>query len=878
MTNSPTAALSEAGVSIWLDDLSRERLVTGDLAAAHRREERRRRHHNPTIFAGALQERRVRTSTSRARRSGHHVDTAIFDITTDDVRPRPTSSARLRPHRRRRRPRVDRGRARPRSRRRRHHRPGEGRSGPRSTARTRMIKIPATVEGLEAITATTAARHQRERHPDLQPRPSPRRSSTRTSPDSRRPGPPASTSRRSTPSHRSSCRVSTPRSTTASTAIGTDEAIALKSKAGVANAQLAYERLRAGVRHRARHRTARRRRQRAAAAVGVDRCQGPDAARHPLRDRARRCRRRQHDAREDDARPRSTTASSPATPSPAHTPMPSAVLDALAAARRLVRRRDPARSRTRASRSSSSRGANCSRRVTRRTGGGAMSFRIAVSGAAADAVRRHRSGALVDDLVAMPASPLRTRRCGARRPKPSRRSVSAGPSPSPSHGRSSPRSTRCVTQLDADGVSHIVLARHGRVVTGSQRSSRAPRASTSPCWTPPSPARCSPRSATGSRRRLSSSRRSRARPSRPTASAVSTSRRSATPASTRRSASSSSPTPVRRSTTSARAAGYRVFNADPTVGGRYSALTAFGLVPSGLAGVDIAETPRRGRDDLRSRSRSTPPRTPASCSVRRSPRRRRCATSSPWWRTVRTSSASPTGQSSSIAGVHGQGRHRHPARRARQGRTRADGRPLRRAGRSTRRRRGRPRSSPHHDTGEIRVSGTLGAQLLVWEYATAVAGRLLGINPFDQPDVESAKIAARGLLDARPAPEPAAFVETASRFAERPRSSARRATSSRRSTCCSRSCQRTATSRCRHMSTGWRTPRSPRIRDRLAARSRSSGHVRLGSALPALDRSVPQGRSGRRRLPADHPVAGRRPRDPRSSLHLRPAHRGPGIG
>ena len=39
---------------------------------------------------------------------------------------------------------------------------------------------------------------------------------------------------------------------------------------------------------------------------------------------------------------------------------------------------------------------------------------------------------------------------------------------------------------------------------------------------------------------------------------------------------------------SARADGYRVFNADPSVGGRYSALTAFGLVPSGLAGVDIA--------------------------------------------------------------------------------------------------------------------------------------------------------------------------------------------------------------------------------------------------------------------------------------------------
>ncbi|MEP6817449.1 MAG: glucose-6-phosphate isomerase, partial [Marmoricola sp.] len=45
------------------------------------------------------------------------------------------------------------------------------------------------------------------------------------------------------------------------------------------------------------------------------------------------------------------------------------------------------------------------------------------------------------------------------------------------------------------------------------------------------------------------------------------------------------------------------------------------------------------------------------------------------------------------------------------------------------------------------VHATLGAQLLLWEYATAVAGRLIGINPFDQPDVESAKAAARDLLD-----------------------------------------------------------------------------------------------------------------------------------
>lgn len=40
----------------------------------------------------------------------------------------------------------------------------------------------------------------------------------------------------------------------------------------------------------------------------------------------------------------------------------------------------------------------------------------------------------------------------------------------------------------------------------------------------------------------------------------------------------------------------------------------------------------------------------------------------------------------------------------------------------------------------------LGAQVYLWEWATTVAGITLGINPFDQPDVESAKRAARAVL------------------------------------------------------------------------------------------------------------------------------------
>src|SRR5699024_2000703 len=54
--------------------------------------------------------------------------------------------------------------------------------------------------------------------------------------------------------------------------------------------------------------------------------------------------------------------------------------------------------------------------------------------------------------------------------------------------------------------------------------------------------------------------------------------------------------------------------------------------------------------------------------------------------------------------------------------------------------------TPTDAPSTVDVGGSLGAQFLLWEAATAVAGRILGINPFDQPDVESAKQAARDLM------------------------------------------------------------------------------------------------------------------------------------
>jgi hypothetical protein len=40
----------------------------------------------------------------------------------------------------------------------------------------------------------------------------------------------------------------------------------------------------------------------------------------------------------------------------------------------------------------------------------------------------------------------------------------------------------------------------------------------------------------------------------------------------------------------------------------------------------------------------------------------------------------------------------------------------------------------------------IGGQFFLWELATAIAGQRLGINPFDQPNVESAKVKAREMM------------------------------------------------------------------------------------------------------------------------------------
>ena len=54
-----------------------------------------------------------------------------------------------------------------------------------------------------------------------------------------------------------------------------------------------------------------------------------------------------------------------------------------------------------------------------------------------------------------------------------------------------------------------------------------------------------------------------------------------------------------------------------------------------------------------------------------------------------------------------------------------------------------------HPVITVPVAGEyeLGAEIFRWEFATAVAGAVLGVNPFDQPDVEAAKHAGREALE-----------------------------------------------------------------------------------------------------------------------------------
>ncbi|MET4052151.1 transaldolase [Frigoribacterium sp. PvP054] len=86
MTDSNTAQLSAAGVSIWLDDLSRERINAGGLQKLIAERNVVGVTTNPTIFASALAKGEAYDDqVALLAKTGVSVTDAVFEITTDDV-------------------------------------------------------------------------------------------------------------------------------------------------------------------------------------------------------------------------------------------------------------------------------------------------------------------------------------------------------------------------------------------------------------------------------------------------------------------------------------------------------------------------------------------------------------------------------------------------------------------------------------------------------------------------------------------------------------------------------------------------------------------------------------------------------------------------
>jgi len=228
----------------------------------------------------------------------------------------------------------------------------------------------------------------------------------------------------------------------------------------------------------------------------------------------------------------------------------------------------------------------------------------------------------------------------------------------------------------------------------------------------------------------------------------------------------------------ARAGGYRVVNADPFVGGRYSALTAFGLVPSGLAGVDLEQLLDEAEsvsDLLADDDEANPALRLGAVLAGTHPLRDKLVLVddgsgipgfADWAEQLIAESTGKNGVGVLPVVVQGDQDPEvlSPAADVTVARLVADvaGEDAAGADGDDNLAEGTVPTTPDLSRSEIQVSGSLGAQLLLWEVATSVAGRILGINPFDQPDVEAAKKAARSLLEATDAsPDPAAFIDGA---------------------------------------------------------------------------------------------------------------------
>jgi transaldolase/glucose-6-phosphate isomerase len=207
----------------------------------------------------------------------------------------------------------------------------------------------------------------------------------------------------------------------------------------------------------------------------------------------------------------------------------------------------------------------------------------------------------------------------------------------------------------------------------------------------------------------------------------------------------------------ARAEGFRhVMYGLPSIGGRYSALSDFGVVPAALMGLDVGRLLESARGMARACAAPAPDNPGAALGAVLGVLASR-------GRDKVTLVASP--------GIHDLGAWLEQLLAESTGKVGKGVIPVDRESPGPPEVYGRDRlfvylrlaSAP--DTGQDRAVASvqaagqpvvridvpgpyeIAAEFFRWEMATAVAGAILGINPFDQPDVEASKVATRKLTD-----------------------------------------------------------------------------------------------------------------------------------
>ena len=169
----------------------------------------------------------------------------------------------------------------------------------------------------------------------------------------------------------------------------------------------------------------------------------------------------------------------------------------------------------------------------------------------------------------------------------------------------------------------------------------------------------------------------------------------------------------------AKTRGMRVFAGEPAIGGRYSALSPFGIVPAALMGIDIERVLAGGERMAESCRGETGPGLQLGLQLGerwREGRDKVCIEETEgnfglWAEQLIAESTGKQGKGLVPApGESPEGPDRQPAQ---------------------------PQLA---DVYEI------GAEFFRWEFAVAVAGSILQINPFDQPDVQAAKDKTKEVL------------------------------------------------------------------------------------------------------------------------------------